>query len=358
MISKLDSRIDKKECRTAIRSVTSLFHQVVARDGVYATNIIDEHSLDVYLHREILEHLIFHDVYTRYPIIQTYFLLGTDLGPAIFILVYLISNLQNFTMPSFTTTIQECSSLISYDSNWIAGTSDVRYLDSYSDNSMVVTNVTGASATFCFNGTGVSIYGAKRNNRGSYQVTLDGTSFPAETGRNDSGIFQTLLFSLITLEQGFHGLISTNQGIEEYLDIDFITWQTSIGSLNESLMVNTVQDTDPSFTYSPSSAWPSNPEHWTLIYRIWIFYDVQYFWEGVSLYGPAGPNYATFSAQLDDGPLVNSTTIRESFVPQVLLYHADGLGSGQHVLKVMMQFLDDAQELAIDFANVYTTSSL
>ncbi|PBK95629.1 hypothetical protein ARMGADRAFT_1045495 [Armillaria gallica] len=253
-------------------------------------------------------------------------------------------------MPSFTATIQDYSP--------------------YSDNSMMVTNFTGASATFCFNGTGVNVYGAKRGNHGSYQVTLDGTTFPAETGRNDTGIFQTLLFSSITLKQDFHELILTNQGVDNhlYLDIDFITWQTSIGNINENLVVDTVQDTDPSFTYSPSSAWSSSPEHSDFyfgstgqqvavfsarehsIVRTFLFLTLCAQGEGVSLYGPVGPGYAAFSAQLDYGPSVNSTAIRKSFVPQVLLYHADGLGSGQHPS-------DDAQELAVDFANVYTTPS-
>ncbi|KAK0455441.1 uncharacterized protein EV420DRAFT_1272379 [Desarmillaria tabescens] len=285
-------------------------------------------------------------------------------------------------MPSFAVTIQDYSPLVSYDENWRAGNSRDSYLDRrvlsrqsaklsltvanrYSDNSMMVTNVTGASATFWFNGTGVSIYGAKRSNHGSYQVTLDGTSFPAESGYDSTGIFQTLLFSSITLDQGSHELILTNQGVEEYLDIDFITWQTSIGGLNESLTVNTVQDTDPSFTYTPSLAWSSNPEHSDFYFgstghssvKYGSFMTYNFSGEGVSLYGPVGPNYAAFSAQLDDGPLVTSTAIRANFVPQVLLYHADGLGSGQHALKVTMQPSDDAQELAVDFANVYTTSS-
>ncbi|KAK0242025.1 hypothetical protein EDD85DRAFT_426085 [Armillaria nabsnona] len=271
-------------------------------------------------------------------------------------------------MPSFTATIQDYSPLISYDSNWFAGNSNDNYLDRYSDNSMMVTNFTGASATFCFNGTGVNVYGAKRDNHGSYQVTLDGTTFPAETGRNDTGIFQTLLFSSITLEQDFHELILTNQGVDNhlYLDIDFITWQTSIGNINESLVIDTVQDTDPSFTYSPSSAWSSSPEHSDFYFGSTGHSSVEsgsvmtysFSGEGVSLYGPVGPGYAAFSAQLDGGPSVNSTAIRKSFVPQVLLYHADGLGPGQHLLKMMMQPSDDAQELAVDFANVYTTPSL
>lgn len=271
-------------------------------------------------------------------------------------------------MPSFTATIQDYSPLISYDSNWFAGTSNDNRLDRYSDNSMMVTEVTGASATFRFNGTNVNVYGAKRSNHGSYQVTLDGSTSPAETGYNDTGIYQTLLFSSITLEQGSHELILTNQGAGDhpFLDIDFITWQTSIGSVDESLVVNTVQDTDPSFTYSPPSAWSSSPEHSDFYFGSTGHSSVEpgsvltysFSGEGVSLYGPVGPGYAAFSAQLDGGLSVNSTAIRKGFVPQVLLYHADGLGSGLHVLKLMMQPSGDDQELAVDFANVYTTSSL
>jgi hypothetical protein len=40
-----------------------------------------------------------------------------------------------------------------------------------------------------------------------------------------------------------------------------ITWQTNIGSTNEKLTVNTVQDTDASFTYEPASSWTTNPKN-------------------------------------------------------------------------------------------------
>ncbi len=89
------------------------------------------------------------------------------------------------------------------------------------------------------------------------------------------------------------------------------------------------------------------------IVRTFLFLTLCAQGEGVSLYGPVGPGYAAFSAQFDGGPSVNSTAIRKSFVPQVLLYHADGLGPGQPVLKMMMQPSEDAQHGSV-YAPPYT----
>jgi hypothetical protein len=85
-----------------------------------------------------------------------------------------------------------------------------------------VTQSDGASATFAFNGTGVQIFGARRQNHGNFQINLDGKLLPPTSGSApDPGVFQDALFNTTTLSQGFHTVKIINSGTT-FLDIDFV----------------------------------------------------------------------------------------------------------------------------------------
>jgi hypothetical protein len=180
-------------------------------------------------------------------------------------------------MPQFNTTIEDYSPLITYSSNWRAGTSADALADLYSDSSFTLTQSDGASASFVYNGTSFTIFGSKRGNHGFYQITVDGQALPPTSGlAADPGQFQVPLFASPSLAQGLHTVTLTNQGTT-FVDIDFvrlcnfkvtifaylvrlqISWQNSVGQDNEQLIVNTVQDSDPSFVYTPANAWGTNP---------------------------------------------------------------------------------------------------
>jgi len=236
----------------------------------------------------------------------------------------------------------------------------------YFQNAFMLTNVSGESAEFTFNGTGVQIYGAKRANHGPYHVNLDDSPNTGLSGTApDPGLFQTSLFSATGLQQGLHRVTITNDG-SSYLDIDFITWQTDIGNSSDKIMVNTFQDTDPSFVYSPSDAsWSTNPEylgtfsggsgHATNSSSALFTYTFQ--GEGVSLYGPVGPNGSTYDVRLDNNPLATLSSKRQFYKPQSLLYHTNNLVPGLHSLQLQCQSTSSNQVCAIDYADVYATSS-
>jgi len=80
--------------------------------------------------------------------------------------------------------------------------------------------------------------------------------------------------------------------------------------------------------------------------------------DAVSLYGPVGPAGSPFVVSLDGGVPFNHTANKQFYQPQVLLYTATNLGSGQHVVKVAYQPSQAGQIFAIDYANVFTTPSL
>lgn len=150
-------------------------------------------------------------------------------------------------MPSFQITIENTSPIIYYSPGWRAGHSSDDSLanlyglhpcstddpglwtycllvpsNRYSQSSFTVTNIQNAYASFTFNGTKVEIYGAKRSNHGLYQIKLDNTVYPPNSGSvPDPGIFQEPLFSVGDLAQGLHTVTLTNRE-GRYLDIDFV----------------------------------------------------------------------------------------------------------------------------------------
>ncbi|KAJ4483478.1 hypothetical protein J3R30DRAFT_1786194 [Lentinula aciculospora] len=247
-------------------------------------------------------------------------------------------------MPSFISTTEDYSPTIIYSPDWEQGSSQSdNRASSYSSSSFFATSTTGGTASFTFNGTGVELFGSKRGNHGLYQVSIDGTTFPAVSGEaTDPGIFQTSLFSKTDLKQGLHTVVLENQGSSgQFVDLDFITWHGSIGESNEQLSIITVQDDDPSFVYSPSNAWSNSPDNLG-------------FFSGSSGHLTSTPGaFLTYNFQ--------ETEFR-CMVPlnasQTLLYHTDGLGPGSHTLKLLFQPSTTGQQFAIDYAEVYTTPSI
>ncbi|KAJ6586895.1 hypothetical protein DFH09DRAFT_1429551 [Mycena vulgaris] len=270
-------------------------------------------------------------------------------------------------MPQFNTTIEDYSPLITYSPEWRAGSSLDSSASLYSDSSFFLTQSDGATASFAYNGTSFTIFGAKRNNHGFFQIAVDGKALVPISGKSaDPGEFQAPLYSSPSLPQGLHTVTLTNQGTT-FVDIDFITWQNSVGADDEQLIVNTVQDSDPSFVYTPAISWGTNVPsigtysggsgHATATPGAFMTYTFQVR-DAVSLYGPVGPLGSPFSVSLDGGEPVNHTASKLYYQPQVLLYTATNLGPGQHIVKVEYQPAQTGQIFAIDYANVYTTPSL
>lgn len=126
-------------------------------------------------------------------------------------------------MPQYNTTIEDFSPVITYSSDWKAGSSQTDNLaDLYSDSGFTLTQTDGGTATFVYNGTSFTIFGSKRSNHGFYQITVDGNAFPPDNGASpDPGQFQVPLFSSPPLPQALHTVTLTNQG-STFVDIDFV----------------------------------------------------------------------------------------------------------------------------------------
>ncbi|KAL4261549.1 Transmembrane protein [Pleurotus pulmonarius] len=124
-------------------------------------------------------------------------------------------------------------------------------------------------------------------------------------------------------------------------------------------MVRTVQDTDPSFSFSPSKLWSDNPD------QIGLFNGGSGHQitgptsgDGVQLFGPIGPLGAPYTVQIDGGPVRSLTSARDFYIPQMMLFHADNLGDGNHVLRLEYHGSSTNQTFAIDYANIINASSM
>ncbi|PPQ97792.1 hypothetical protein CVT26_012839 [Gymnopilus dilepis] len=289
-------------------------------------------------------------------------------------------------MPTVSITIEDTAPVLVYSvsnsgsNDWVVGSSkNDTSTELYSQSSFMVTQLPNANVSFTFYGTGVQIYGAKRSNHGNYQIKIDQTVYsPVSGNAADPGTFQTALFSAPSLNLGVHTVTMTNLGGttqgSNFLDIDFLTYQTPVGSSDETLQALTCQDSDPSFQYSPSSAWnPSPPNvgmfsggsgHITTTPEAYV--EASSAWTtampdirpAVALFGPVGPNYASYSVELDGGSAQNFTANKAFYRPQQMLFQAGNLGNKQHTLRVTSQAGTNNLTLGIDFAQIFTTGSL
>jgi len=86
----------------------------------------------------------------------------------------------------------------------------------------MLTNQAGASMSFSFFGSSISIIGAKRPNHGNYHVQLDDQSFPQLSGSSSTDLMNQTLFNLQLGQAGSHKVTIFNDGAD-YLDIDYVS---------------------------------------------------------------------------------------------------------------------------------------
>ncbi|KAL1698486.1 hypothetical protein EV121DRAFT_274406 [Schizophyllum commune] len=316
-------------------------------------------------------------------------------------------------------TIEDTSPIISYSPEWSPGdSSQDDSASEYSSGTFMATNSMGATMSFTFNGSAIAIFGSKRFNHGRYQlvspfdtmggacksasarayrrryatqsysqhqiidradrkspqIKIDGDFVTEQDGHADPDQFQQELFSADDLDAGLHTIELTNLE-QKFVDVDYVTWTSSIGdSEGQDILVQTYQDTDDAFAYNPNwstkvsnagtflggtghtSSTLGSTAHFTFTGA------------GVTLYGPVGPSFGSYSVLLDGIPISseNGTQLAHTSNANELgtfsanktrasatqvLFHASGLANGKHVLDVVAE---SDEGVAVDFALTYT----
>ncbi|KAF4621261.1 hypothetical protein D9613_000222 [Agrocybe pediades] len=273
-------------------------------------------------------------------------------------------------MPTFEITLDDTSPMIRYSSDWRPGSSVRDILaDRYSEKTFTMCQVDGDSFQLEFFGTVVGVFGAHRPNHGAYQALLDG--IPATTNNGSSGtdaFMQSLYNGFATL--GVHNLTFTNQE-SRFLDVDYITFETSVGQDDEELIVNTYQDNHPAFVYTPDSSWSKSTDklswlsgssaHATSDPSATAKFTFQGKYNGHPPNGYLCPSGAAFTVMMDNGSVTAYNASQQFFKPKEILYYAGNLGKGNHTLQIQINSSTngtDSQQLVIDYAEVYTSASL
>ncbi|KAH6908464.1 hypothetical protein BKA70DRAFT_1149684 [Coprinopsis sp. MPI-PUGE-AT-0042] len=268
-------------------------------------------------------------------------------------------------MPLFTSIYEDTSPYFLYNGEWAPGNSQDNALSDYSEASFTGTQQNGAFMTFQYYGSRVSIIGAKRGNHGRFQVNIDGINYPEGNGTAEPPVFKDTLF-VESLTQGLHTVQLANKE-DAWLDVDQISWTTSIGADGEELIINTVQDSHPSWKYQPADAWSTGfPDAGTFSGRSGhgtaqqqATAELTFTGDCIALFGGVGPTgAAAYSVQVDSLAAQRFSASQTYARSRQLLYWAGGLGNGNHTIRIRMDSPVANQMLTLDYAEVYTTPSL
>ncbi|CAE6466326.1 unnamed protein product [Rhizoctonia solani] len=266
----------------------------------------------------------------------------------------------------YNVTIEDICPIIKYSGQWTenyfnsSGNND-NWIGKYQSSTFHSSQTPGDKITLTFNGTAIYIYGAKRPNYGHYTVSVDGTektrsdAYAPQQPGGDDGLFQQLLFSQTDLENKLHEVVLANDSGGDSghnIDIDFITW-TSGGDASASIV--RFDDTNLAF-WNYSTNWSSDvsPDAFNASHhrtnKAGASVEFAFEGEAVSLYGYLLYSHGFFTVALDNQEAVALNGYTRIFYGQTLLYYADGLGPGTHVLKATNS--ENNKVLGIDFADV------
>ncbi|KAG6330227.1 hypothetical protein ID866_8862, partial [Astraeus odoratus] len=160
-------------------------------------------------------------------------------------------------MTLVATSIDDRSPLISYDAGWSQSIDD-ELADRYLLGTHTTSNMTNAQAKFSFNGTALSIYGARDSNYGTFTVQVDDAVYANNNGYSSTFLYRMLNFNITGLTQQMHSVTVINTGTGgAIVSIDWVLWQSDVGDEGAQLVTEMVQDTDPRFQYE-GSTWTPN----------------------------------------------------------------------------------------------------
>ncbi|KAG8968738.1 hypothetical protein FRC03_006193 [Tulasnella sp. 419] len=264
-------------------------------------------------------------------------------------------------------TIDDMSPLVNYIpiTSWQDGNSVDIKKDKYFGGTFRLSTLKDAKAAFTFNGTGVWILGAKRANHGPYTSTIDGGEAITLDGFSPPpGIYQVPLVTRANLALGVHTVEIVNaRAIDDrpYLDVDAFIWETEIpDDTNTSLILD---DNHHAMQYLPSAAaWSNNTCPEVARYSGGTCHEtsdpkgtLRLFFRGelITVYGGLGPDRGPYTVTLDSREPVHLTAISESYQTQQVIYFADNLGPGDHMLTISNNPSKAGEILDIDYISIW-----
>ncbi|EKM54232.1 uncharacterized protein PHACADRAFT_210048 [Phanerochaete carnosa HHB-10118-sp] len=245
-------------------------------------------------------------------------------------------------MASFNVSVPNSSPLIYYTAAWLDTPVGDAYAANYTGRDFHATSISGATATFKFNGTGVWFYGALRPGYGNYSLSVDGNTVFNGSAAASSAVFDQFLGGSSQLGMGEHTAVLTNTG-GGCVDLDSLVFETHVGAEDQQVASQTVDDTNPAITYLPSpSEWSvaSNPffsngsVHFTNLDGADV--ALSFSGDAIALYGGVSFDHGDYTVTLDGQKqtLNGANGQARIYHSKSLLFFSTGFGSGTHSLGV------------------------
>ncbi|ESK96616.1 hypothetical protein Moror_6836 [Moniliophthora roreri MCA 2997] len=258
-------------------------------------------------------------------------------------------------MVAFNVTVEDSSPLITYSppGAWADSDPNDALKSRYSGESIRTTRTRGAQATIIFNGTGISIFGFDKPNFGAFTVTVDGQTVDSGNAATTNSSPKKLLASIHGLKKGPHTVIVTNDDTSD-INIDYMDVQHEGGLEGATVVTSMIDDTDPKIDYQPLNAWRTNNAD-VFMNRTLHFartngasVSLSFTGEAIAVYGTVSDDHANMRMSLNGqtttlsaGSGVGGVGAATYLHPQVLLYFADGLGAGTHLISVISDIRDE-----------------
>ncbi|TYJ57093.1 hypothetical protein B9479_002194 [Cryptococcus floricola] len=224
----------------------------------------------------------------------------------------------------------------------------------YFKKTFMGTRTDGDYMFLAFNGTAITIYGAKRSNHGNYSTKLDGQATVYHTGYSATPQFQVPIFQASSLSPDMeHQLLLQNwpsytnasgtNNTEWWLDVDYAVITTSTTG---KVWTTSYDDQSPEMRYV-GLGWRSNPDMGdgyynqsahispSGFYSDWV--SLTFNGSSFQVFGGLYVDHGQYSVALDG---ITSSDIYDfngtyfDLQTGVSLFHASGLEEGRHTVKL------------------------
>ncbi|ODO05389.1 hypothetical protein L198_02082 [Cryptococcus wingfieldii CBS 7118] len=234
---------------------------------------------------------------------------------------------------------------------WIANHTTDPSTDLYFKKTFMGTHTEADYVSLTFNGTAITIYGAKRPNHGVYSTQLDGGSESFQSGYSSTSQFQVPIFQAMSLSEDLEHTIllknlpsqttvSGTNNTEWWMDVDYAVITTSATG---KVWTTTYDDQSPALNYIGSGwdpyAAPLQPADYFnrtahVTQTVGDSVSLSFNGSSVQVFGGLYFDHGNFSVSLDGGKTSNYNGTFFELQPGTTLYQATGLEEGVHNIQI------------------------
>jgi hypothetical protein len=271
-------------------------------------------------------------------------------------------------MSVFNLTVEDSSPLITYApaGAWSDSPSSDPLLSNYSASCFHTTSTAGATATFTWNGTGIWVYGALRQDHGHFQANLDGGPVSTFNGFAQNATMKFNLVHASGFAMGLHTLVLTNSpesGDQATgFDVDFIVVQTELPPSTSPTTV-TLDDAAPELSYLPSSsAWTTNDQAFFFNKTSHVtqtpgaLMSFEFTGESVAVHGSMSQNHAPYTVSVDGHKTLYTPSV-SSVHASTMLFLGSNFGPGVHQLTITNDAQGTGDYLDVDYLQVFSSGA-